>query len=80
MDTVLEPWSAKALYRRLGGAEREAEELCRGLEGSFLEGEGKVSERDLEGFVRRYREGAVVWGRRREWRERWDEGRVWGWR
>lgn len=80
MDTVLEPWSAKALYRRLGGAEREAEELCRGLEGSFLEGEGRVSERDLEGFVRRYREGAGVWGRRSEWRERWDEGRVWGWR
>lgn len=93
MDAVLEPWSAKALYRRLGAAEREAEEVSRGVEEAFLDGgggvgdrddgskgEGKATERELADFCRRYREGRVVVGRRREWRERWDEGRVGGWR
>lgn len=85
MDAVLEPWSAKALYRRLGAAEREAEDVSRGVEEAFLDGgggkgEGKVTERELAEFCRRYREGRGVVGRRREWRERWDEGRVGGWR
>lgn len=101
MDAVLEPWSAKALYRRLGAAEREAEEVSRAVEEAFLDGgaggssgggsggglgdpdgkgEGKASERELAEFCRRYREGRGVVGRRREWRERWDEGRVGGWR
>lgn len=94
MDAVLEPWSAKALYRRLGAAEREAEELSRGVEETFLDGSGgvgdrddgsrkgedKATERELADFCRRYREGRAVVGRRREWRERWDEGRVGGWR
>lgn len=88
MDAVLEPWSAKALYRRLGAAEREAEDASRAAEDAFLDaggggetgGEGKTTERELAEFCRRYREArGVVW-RRREWRERWDEGRVGGWR
>lgn len=84
MDGVLEPWSAKALYRRLGAAERDAEEISRGLEEDFLAGggagDGKATERELAEFCRRYREARGVVGRRREWRQRWDEGRVGGWR
>lgn len=94
MDGVLEPWSAKALYRRLGAAERDAEEVSRGLEEEFLDGgggggtggagggagDGKATERELAEFCRRYREARGVVGRRREWRQRWDEGRVGGWR
>ncbi|KAK0509830.1 hypothetical protein JMJ35_008224 [Cladonia borealis] len=67
MDRVLAPWSAKMLYQKLKEKEREGEEWCKGLEESWVEGEG-----GREGRGR-------VW-RRREARERWDEGRVGGWR
>lgn len=80
MDAVLEPWSAKALYRRLVVAEREAEELSKGLEESFLGGDGRAGEREVGDFVRRFREARTVVGRRGEERARWDEGRVGGWR
>lgn len=80
MDGVLEPWSAKVLYQRLREAEREAEEVSRGMEESFLEGDGRAGEREVGEFVRRWREGRVTAGRRREARQRWDEGRVGGWR
>jgi hypothetical protein len=80
MDAVLEPWSAKVLYQRLREAEREAEDVSRGMEESFLEGDGRAGERELGDFVRRFREGRGLAGRRREGRQRWDEGRVGGWR
>ena len=79
MDRELEPWSAKELYRRLVKGEREAEEVSRVMEESFLEG-GGGGERELGDMVRRYREGRVLVARRREGRQRWDEGRVGGWR
>ena len=80
MDRELAPWSAGALYRRLREGEREGEEWCRVLEGSWLDGEGEVGEREVGEFLKGYREGrGRVW-RRREGRERWDEGRVGGWR
>lgn len=48
--------------------------------GSGAEGTGMMSEREVADFLRGWREGrARVW-RRREMRERWDEGRVGGWR
>ena len=85
MDQELAPWSAKALYQRLKEGEREGEEWCRGLEGSWLDGHGdgpggEVGEREVGDFLRGYREGRVRVWRRREGRERWDEGRVGGWR
>lgn len=80
MDKELAPWSAKVLYRRLREAEREGEEWCEGLEQSWLEGGGEVGEREVGEFLRDYREGRVKVCRRREARERWDEGRVGGWR
>jgi hypothetical protein len=61
----------------------EQESLCRGLEESFLEGEGGgavASEREVGEFVRRIREGRKVAYLRAERKERWDEGRVGGWR
>lgn len=80
MDRELAPWSAKVLYQRLREAEREGEEWCEGLEGSWLDGQGEMGEREVGEFLRGYREGRVKVWRRKEARERWDEGRVGGWR
>lgn len=65
--------------------EREGEEWTRALEESFLHdapggADGRVGEREVGEFLRRYREGRKAVGRRREERARWDEGRVGGWR
>ncbi|KAF1830256.1 hypothetical protein BDW02DRAFT_573194 [Decorospora gaudefroyi] len=85
-DEVLRAFSPPALYQRLSAAVGEQEALCRGLEESFLEGEGfgggeaVASEREVADFVRRLREGRKVAYLRAERKERWDEGRVGGWR
>ena len=80
MDRELAPWSARVLYERLREGEREGEEWCRGLEESWLEGGEVMGEREVGEFLKGFREGrGRVW-RRREGRERWDEGRVGGWR
>lgn len=92
MDGELAPWSAQVLYQRLREGEREGEEWCEGLEREWLEGSGSgsgsgsggegmvVGEREVGEFLRGYREGRVKVWRRKEARERWDEGRVGGWR
>ncbi|KAF1930916.1 uncharacterized protein M421DRAFT_57271 [Didymella exigua CBS 183.55] len=85
-DDALREFSPPALYQRLNAAVGEQEALCRGLEESFLEGEGVggndavASEREVIDFVRRIREGRKVAYLRAECKERWDEGRVGGWR
>lgn len=85
-DEALRDFSPPALYQRLNAAVGEQEALCRGLEESFLEGEGAggndavASEREVIDFVRRIREGRKVAYLRAERKERWDEGRVGGWR
>ncbi|KAF2832870.1 hypothetical protein CC86DRAFT_450729 [Ophiobolus disseminans] len=85
-DEALREFSPPALYQRLSAAVGEQEALCRGLEESFLEGEGAAggdavaSEREVAEFVRRLREGRKVAYLRAERKERWDEGRVGGWR
>ena len=85
-DDVLREFSAPALYQRLSAAVGEQEALCRGLEESFLEGDGAggteatASEREVTEFVRRFREGRRIAYLRAERKERWDEGRVGGWR
>ncbi|KAF3043377.1 hypothetical protein E8E12_002311 [Didymella heteroderae] len=85
-DEALREFSPPALYQRLSSAVGEQEALCRGLEESFLEGEGVgghdavASEREVIDFVRRIREGRKVAYLRAERKERWDEGRVGGWR
>ncbi|KAJ4353264.1 uncharacterized protein N0V89_004991 [Didymosphaeria variabile] len=85
-DEALREFSPPALYQRLSAAVGEQEALCRGLEESFLEGESAgghdtvASEREVTEFVRRLREGRKVAYLRAERKERWDEGRVGGWR
>ena len=85
-DDALREFSPPALYQRLSAAVGEQEALCRGLEESFLEGEGVggndavASEREVIDFVRRLRDGRKIAYLRAERKERWDEGRVGGWR
>lgn len=85
-DEALREFSPPALYQRLSAAVGEQEALCRGLEESFLEGEGVgghdaiASEREVIDFVRHIREGRKIAYLRAERKERWDEGRVGGWR
>lgn len=56
------------------------------MEESFLEGGGAgggeevVGERDVGDWVKKYREARVQYYLRQERKERWDEGRVGGWR
>ena len=76
----MEPFSPKALYQRLAMSIGEQEQVCEALEESFLEGEGRAGDRDVGEFLKRYREGSKVVWIRRERKERWDEGRVGGWR
>ena len=86
LDRALAPWSPAGLYQNLAAREREAGGWTEGLERSFLEGpqdkagDGTWGEREVLDWVRRYREGRRVYWGRRERRERWDEGRVGGWR
>lgn len=59
--------------------------VCVALEESFLDGEGAGAgaggdEREVLDWVRRYREAKKGYYLRRERKERWDEGRVGGWR
>ncbi|KAF2274566.1 uncharacterized protein EI97DRAFT_460139 [Westerdykella ornata] len=85
-DEALRDFSPPALYQRLSAAVAEQDALCRGLEESFLDGEGfggveaVASEREVVEFVRRLREGRKIAYLRAERKERWDEGRVGGWR
>ncbi|CAA9958280.1 hypothetical protein P3342_003128 [Pyrenophora teres f. teres] len=85
-DEALGEFSPPALYQRLSASVGEQEALCLGLEESFLEGEGYgggdavASDREVTDFVRRLREGRKVAYLRAERKERWDEGRVGGWR
>ncbi|KAG9246309.1 hypothetical protein BJ878DRAFT_497578 [Calycina marina] len=81
MDRALAPFSPSSLYQRLSSGVQEQEMVCRALEESFLEGDGGVAtEREAAEWVRRFREAKKLYYSRREMKERWDEGRVGGWR
>lgn len=80
MEERLERWSPRVLHGRLVGSISEGEGVCAGVEESWLEGGGVAAEREVEGWVRRVREGRRAVALRRERRARWDEGRVGGWR
>ena len=80
LDDALAPWSHRALHQRLVGSISEQNVLTQALEDSFVDGEAKATEREVGEFVKRYREGRKAYWIRRERRERWDEGRVGGWR
>jgi hypothetical protein len=81
MDRALSPFSPSSLYQRLASSVQEQEGVCAALEESFLEGDGEMaSEREVQEWVRRYREAKKLYYERRERKERWDEGRLGGWR
>lgn len=81
MDRALLPFSPSSLYQRLSQGVQEQEMVCQALEESFIDGDGGMaSEREIVEWVRRYREAKKLYYSRRERKERWDEGRVGGWR
>lgn len=83
MDHALAPFSPAALYQQLGQSLQEQALVCQAMEESFLDGEGEgapATEREVTDWVRRYREAKLQYYLREERKERWDEGRVGGWR
>ncbi|GKT82836.1 hypothetical protein CT0861_05523 [Colletotrichum tofieldiae] len=83
MDHALAPFSPASMYQRLGQGVHEQASVCHVLEESFIEGEGDgsyASERETLDWVKRYRDAKVLYYLRQERKERWDEGRVGGWR
>lgn len=85
MDRALSEYSPSSLYQRMGAGVGEQEGVCQAMEESFIDGNGardggKIGERELQDWVRRYREERGRYYGRRERKERWDEGRVGGWR
>lgn len=83
LDSALEPFSPTSLYQRLGHGVHEQGMICQALEESFLEGSGGdsvASDRETTDWIRRYREARTLYYLRQERKERWDEGRVGGWR
>ncbi|KAL2178648.1 uncharacterized protein P884DRAFT_276548 [Thermothelomyces heterothallicus CBS 202.75] len=83
MDHALAPFAPASLYQRLAQGVAEQEGVCHALEESFLEVEGDralANEREVGDWVKRYREAKKLYYLRQERKERWDEGRVGGWR
>ena len=80
MDHAIAPFAPAALYQQLGQGLQEQAQVCQAMEESFLEGDEVVTEREAAEWVKRYREAKVLYYLRQERKERWDEGRVGGWR
>lgn len=83
MDHALAPFAPASLYQRLNQGVQEQEGVCYALEESFLEGKGDgalATEKEVGDWIRRYREAKKLYYLRQERKERWDEGRVGGWR
>ncbi|GFP52760.1 hypothetical protein ACSS6W_003142 [Trichoderma asperelloides] len=88
MDLALARFSPAALYQLLNQSVQEQALVCQAMEESFLDrdgvdgggGEATTSEREAAEWIRRYREAKVQYYLRQERKERWDEGRVGGWR
>ena len=79
-EEALRNFSPMALYQRLNASLQEQEALVKGIEESFLEEGGVATDRELADFMRRLREAKKLAFLRAERKERWDEGRVGGWR
>lgn len=81
VDHALRRFAPASLYQQLSAGVIEQGNVCVALEESFLDGNGAGSEeREVLDWVRRYREAKKGYYLRRERKERWDEGRVGGWR
>ncbi|KOS21074.1 hypothetical protein ESCO_004282 [Escovopsis weberi] len=82
-DTALAGFAPAGLYQLLARGVAEQAAVCAAMEDSFLEaheGAGLTGEREAGDWIRRYREARVQYYLRQERKERWDEGRVGGWR
>ncbi|KKA30204.1 hypothetical protein TD95_001909 [Thielaviopsis punctulata] len=84
-DAALAPHMPAALYQRLAHGVAEQRAVCEALEESFVEGRPALGgaegeERETAEWIKRYKEARVVYWRRKEQKDRWDEGRVGGWR
>ncbi|THY36933.1 hypothetical protein D6C99_10073 [Aureobasidium pullulans] len=79
-EDTLKGFSPMALYQRLNASAQEQDALVKGIEDSFLDEGGLAPDREVQDFVRRLREAKRVAFLRNERKERWDEGRVGGWR
>lgn len=79
-EEALQAFSPMALYQRLSASVQEQDALVKGLEESWLDEGGLVGEREVNDFLRRVRDGKKTAFLRKERKERWDEGRVGGWR
>lgn len=79
-EDTLKGFSPMALYQRLNASVQEQDALLKGIEDSFLDEGGLAADRDVQDFVRRLREAKRIAFLRNERKERWDEGRVGGWR
>jgi len=84
MDHALAPFAPANLYQRLNQGVLEQEAVCCALEESFLDSEAPdgapATEREASDWVKKYREAKKLYYLRQERKERWDEGRVGGWR
>jgi len=79
-EDALRTFSPMALYQQLNASTQEQDALVKGIEESFLDQTSMASERELSDFIRRVRDGKRTAFLRSERKERWDEGRVGGWR
>jgi hypothetical protein len=79
-EDTLKGFSPMALYQRLSASAQEQDALVKGIQDSFLDDGGLAPDRDVQDFVRRLREAKRVAFLRNQRKERWDEGRVGGWR
>jgi hypothetical protein len=83
MDVALGPFSPASLYQKLTHGVQDQALICQALEDSFLDSgsdDAPATERETLEWLRRYREAKILAYMRRERRDRWDEGRVGGWR
>ncbi|KAL6868952.1 hypothetical protein ACO1O0_000275 [Amphichorda felina] len=82
MDHALASFAPASLYQRVAQGVQEQAAVCQAMEESFLDADDGAaeSERDVAEWVRRYRDARVLYYLRQERKDRWDEGRVGGWR
>lgn len=79
-ENALSSFSPMALYQRLSASVQEQDQLLRGIEDSWLDEGAVASDREVTEFVKRVKDVKKTAFLRRERKERWDEGRVGGWR
>ncbi|KAI1007111.1 hypothetical protein K3495_g1112 [Podosphaera aphanis] len=81
MDQALAPFMPSSLYQNLCQRLQEQEAICCTVEESFLDGDGSIAtEREVTEWVRKFRDSKKLYYSRQAKKERWDEGRVGGWR